>query len=46
SNKFTVSYSYDYTTSALNNYTRNTHEVLIGFMLGNGYGDTCPRNVW
>jgi len=41
-----VGYSYDYTTSKLNHYTKGTHEVIIGFTIGNKYGDTCPRNVW
>ena len=46
SNLFNVGYAYDYTTSRLNNFTKGTHEVIVGFLLGNGYGDTCPRNVW
>ena len=42
-----VSYSYEVaTTSRLKTYTGNTHEIMIGFLLGNKYGDTCPRNVW
>jgi type IX secretion system PorP/SprF family membrane protein len=45
-NSLSVGYSYDYTSSKLNNYTKGTHEVLIGFIIGNRYGDTCPRNVW
>lgn len=40
------SYSYDYTNSLLNNVSTGTHEILIGFQLGNRYGDWCPRNVW
>lgn len=47
SNTFNVSYSYEVaTTSRLRNYTGNTHEVMVGFILGNKYGDTCPRNIW
>lgn len=46
SNTFNVSYSYDYTTSALNTITKGTHEIVLGFLLGNKYGDWCPRNVW
>jgi type IX secretion system PorP/SprF family membrane protein len=46
SNIFMVGYAYDYTTSRLNNYTKGTHEIVLGFMLGNKFGDTCPRNVW
>jgi type IX secretion system PorP/SprF family membrane protein len=46
SNTMNVGYAYDYTTSKLNNYTKGTHEIMVGFLLGNKYGDTCPRNVW
>ena len=46
-NAFNISYSYEVaTTSRLKNYTSNTHELMIGFIIGNKYGDTCPRNVW
>jgi type IX secretion system PorP/SprF family membrane protein len=46
SNKFNVGYAYDYTTSKLNNYSKGTHEIIAGFLLGNKYDDSCPRNVW
>ncbi len=47
SNTFNVSYAYEVaTTSRLRNYTGNTHEIMVGFILGNKFGDTCPRNVW
>lgn len=46
SNTFNVGYSYDYTTSALNTISKGTHEIMVGFLLGNRYGDWCPRNVW
>lgn len=46
SNTFNVGYAYDYTTSRLNTVSKGTHEILVGFILGNKYGDTCPRNVW
>ena len=47
SNTFNVSYAYEVATSSrLRAYTNNTHEIMIGFILGNNYGDTCPRNVW
>lgn len=46
SNVFNVGYSYDYTTSRLNSFTKGTHEVLIGFVIGNKYGDSCPKNIW
>jgi type IX secretion system PorP/SprF family membrane protein len=47
SNAFNVSYAYELaSTSRLKNYTGNTHEIMIGFIFGNKYGDTCPKNVW
>ena len=46
SNTLNVGYSYDLTTSRLNTVSRGTHEILIGFLLGNRYGDWCPRNLW
>ncbi len=46
SNTFNIGYSYDVSTSSLKNYSRNTHEFIIGFLLGNRYSDSCPRNVW
>ncbi|GAI93109.1 unnamed protein product, partial [marine sediment metagenome] len=45
-NTFNVGYAYDYTTTQLNTVSNGTHELVIGFLLGNSYGDTCPRNVW
>lgn len=45
-NTFNVGYAYDFTTSKLRTVSRGTHEVVVGFLLGNRYGDTCPRNVW
>ena len=47
SNTFNVSYSYEVaTTNMLRAYTGNTHEIMLGFLIGNKYGDTCPRNIW
>ena len=46
SSVFNIGYSYDYTTSKLQSYSRGTHEIVIGFMLGNKWGDMCPRNLW
>ena len=47
SNTFNISYAYENaTTSRLQTYTRGTHEVVLGFLLGNKYGDSCPRMVW
>ncbi|RYZ25838.1 MAG: type IX secretion system membrane protein PorP/SprF [Chitinophagaceae bacterium] len=45
-NTFNLGYAYDFTTTALNTVSRGTHEIVVGFLLGNGFGDTCPRNVW
>ncbi|HEY4150302.1 MAG TPA: type IX secretion system membrane protein PorP/SprF [Chitinophagaceae bacterium] len=46
SNTFNVSYAYDYTTTLLNTVSKGTHEIVLGFLIGNKYGDWCPRNVW
>ncbi|MBC7946546.1 MAG: type IX secretion system membrane protein PorP/SprF [Chitinophagaceae bacterium] len=46
SNTFNVGYAYDYTTSKLNNFSKGTHELIVGFIIGNKYPDSCPRNVW
>ncbi len=47
SNTFNIGYAYDAaTTSRLRNYAKNTHEIILGFLINNKYGDTCPRNVW
>ncbi|MBO9202823.1 MULTISPECIES: PorP/SprF family type IX secretion system membrane protein [Niastella] len=43
---FSISYAYDYTKTDLGTFTKGTHELMIGFLIGNRYGDTCPRNVW
>lgn len=48
SNAFNVSYSYDVNNSRylLQYMQRGTHEIVLGFMIGNKYGDLCPRRVW
>ncbi len=47
SNTLNVGYSYEVaTTSKLRTYTGNTHEIMVGFTLGNKYSDACPRNVF
>lgn len=44
SNTFNVSYAYENaTTSRLRNYTKNTHEIMLGFIIGNRYSQKCPR---
>jgi type IX secretion system PorP/SprF family membrane protein len=45
-NTFNVGYSYDITTTRVNTVSRGTHEILLGFLLNNRYGDWCPRNIW
>jgi len=46
SNTLNIGYSYDVTTSQLNTVSKGTHELLVGFLIGNKYGDWCPRNLW
>lgn len=46
SNFINVGYSYDYTTSPLRTVSKGSHEVVVGFLIGNRYGDWCPKNVW
>jgi type IX secretion system PorP/SprF family membrane protein len=46
SNTFNVSYSYDYSSSSVGTVTKGTHEIVLGFLIGNKYGDWCPRNIW
>ena len=46
SNAFNISYAYDYTISRLQTFTKGTHEIVLGFLIGNKYGDWCPRNLW
>lgn len=46
-NAFQLSYSYDYSTTKLNQVSNGSHEIIIGFILGNKYsGNTCPKNLW
>ena len=42
-NTFNVGYAYDFTTTNLNTVSRGTHEVMVGFLLGNKYSEACPR---
>ncbi len=41
-----ISYSYDYTTSALRTVSSGTHEIVIGLMLNNKDRVVAPRNSW
>src|SRR5215204_436835 len=43
SNTFNMGYSYDFTTTNLNTVSRGTHELMIGFLLGNKFSEKCPR---
>lgn len=45
-NSFNFGYSFDFTKTRLNTASKGTHELIIGFLIGNRYGDTCPRNIW
>lgn len=47
SQTFNISYAYDAAVnSRLRTFTKSTHELMLGFLLNNKYGDLCPRNVW
>ncbi len=42
-NTFNLGYAYDFTTTALNTVSHGTHEILVGFIIGNKYSEKCPR---
>jgi len=42
-NLFNVGYAYDFTQTKLNTVSRGTHELMLGFLLGNKYSQACPR---
>ena len=47
SNTFTFCYPYEHTSSSrLQTFTKGTHEIVLGFLIGNKYGSSCPRNLW
>jgi len=47
SNTFNISYAYEHANSSrLQSYTKGTHEIVIGFLIGNKYGSICPKNLW
>ncbi len=41
-----IGYSYDYSTSALNAVSSGSHEILVGFLIGNKYNDYYPHHAW
>lgn len=45
-NTFNVGYAYDFTQTALRTVSRGTHEIVLGFILGNKYSEKCPRCNW
>ncbi len=45
-NNINIGYSYDVTTSNLNSVSHGSHEFLVGFLIGNKYGDWCPKNLF
>lgn len=46
-NTFNISYAFDAATSSkMKPVSYGSHEILLGFLVGNKYGDTCPGNVW
>jgi type IX secretion system PorP/SprF family membrane protein len=47
-NKLNISYSYDLNNSKymLGTVNKGTHEIVLGFLLNNVYGDLCPKNIW
>jgi type IX secretion system PorP/SprF family membrane protein len=42
-NTMNIGYAYDFTTTALNTVSKGTHEILVGFTIGNKYSGKCPR---
>ena len=49
-NRYEIGYSYDFTTSALRQSSRGTHEIIVGIYLKNKsrkYGKVlCPMDYW
>jgi type IX secretion system PorP/SprF family membrane protein len=42
-NTFNVGYAYDFTRTNLNTVSRGTHELMLGFLIGNRFSQECPR---
>ena len=45
-NTFDVSYSYDYTTSAIKQFSGGSHEIIVGYRLRKKQQVICPSNFW
>jgi type IX secretion system PorP/SprF family membrane protein len=45
-NTFDVSYSYDYITSRINQFTGGSHEIVIGYRIRPKGRVICPSNFW
>ncbi|WP_316824696.1 type IX secretion system membrane protein PorP/SprF [Pedobacter miscanthi] len=41
-----LSYSYDVTTSVLNQASKGSHEIVLGLLLNNVYKVVCPQRQW
>lgn len=47
SNSLNIGYAYDFAdNSRLRGYQGNTHEIIVGFLLGNRFREICPRCSW
>ncbi len=42
-NTINIGYAYDFTTTPLNTVSHGTHEIMVGFLIGNKYSEACPR---
>ena len=45
-NKWMLTYSYDYTTTILNQVSRGSHEIILGYRLRGDKILPCPVGVW
>ncbi|MXV52223.1 type IX secretion system membrane protein PorP/SprF [Pedobacter sp. HMF7647] len=43
---FSLSYSYDFTTSELKSVSSGSHEIVLGLLLNNRYKVTCPQRTF
>lgn len=41
-----IGYAFDYTTSALKTAGNNTHEFVVGYIIGNKFNTGCPSTIW